>query len=221
MNRKMGSLPPSTKARWQWKLRVCDWLGRMFPISGFIVENIKARTMGKRKWDASFSPLEVGKAWFYEELRKRGILETRQGWETKGLRDVLGLKKSGSKLADKFECHNLDSWVLANALVGGHSNPDNNALIKLVPLQFHRRGLHMFQPSKGGLRRSNGGTRSLGFKRGSLIWNVKLGLCYVGGTTKGRLSLHDPNDGERLTKAAKLSETRFLTDFESPQASPL
>ena len=30
-NRARGSLPPSTKARWQWKLRIARWLTRTFP----------------------------------------------------------------------------------------------------------------------------------------------------------------------------------------------
>ncbi|MHC5719551.1 MAG: RRXRR domain-containing protein, partial [Nostoc sp.] len=33
-------LPPSTKARWQWKLRICNWLTLIFPVSTFVVEVI-------------------------------------------------------------------------------------------------------------------------------------------------------------------------------------
>jgi hypothetical protein len=65
---KRGGIPPSTKARWQWKLRLCNWLAKLYPISILVVEDIKAKTKGKRKWDSSFSPLEVGKKWFYSEL---------------------------------------------------------------------------------------------------------------------------------------------------------
>jgi hypothetical protein len=36
-------IPPSTKARWQWKLRIANWLALMFPVSAFVVEDIKAR----------------------------------------------------------------------------------------------------------------------------------------------------------------------------------
>src|SRR2546429_4768450 len=31
-NRARGGLAPSTKARWQWKLRVLNWLKKMYPI---------------------------------------------------------------------------------------------------------------------------------------------------------------------------------------------
>ena len=211
MNRARGGIPPSTKARWGAKLRIADGLIKMFPISGFVVEDIKAKTTGKRRWDASFSPLEVGKEWFYSELRNKGSLSLRAGYETKTLRDLLGLKKSSSKLADKFECHNVDSWVLANGAVGGHSNPDNVSLVKLIPMQFHRRQLHVFQSAAGGKRRLYGGTRSLGFKRGSLVKHPKHGFCYVGGTMDGKLSLHDFKTFERITQHARISNLKFIS----------
>jgi hypothetical protein len=210
MNRGRGGIPPSTRARWGAKLRIIGWLVKMFPVSGLVVEDVKVKTKGQRKWDASFSPLEVGKQWFYSELRQRGTLALRAGWETKGLRDSLGLKKSQSKLADRFECHNVDSWVLANDSVGGHAEPDNKLLVKLVPLRFHRRQLHAFQPSTGGARRPYGGTRSLGLKHGSLVRHPRHGVCHVGGTTGGGLSLHDPGTFERVTRNARGQDLKVL-----------
>ena len=82
-NRARGGLPPSTKAHWQWKLRLCRWLFRLYPISTVVVEDIKAATKGKRRWDARFSPLEVGKRWFYSEHGQLAPIQTRKGWETK------------------------------------------------------------------------------------------------------------------------------------------
>lgn len=113
-NRTRNTFPPSTKARWQWKLRLCQWLAKLFPIECFIVEDIKAHTQGGRRWNKSFSPLQVGKRWFYGELKKIAQLKTRQGYETKALREGLGLKKTKRKLAEVFEAHCVDSWVLAN-----------------------------------------------------------------------------------------------------------
>ncbi len=209
-NRRGSFLAPSTKARWQFKLNMCKWLLKMYPLTHFVVEDIKAKTWkGAKKWNRSFSPLEVGKKWFYEELEQLGELRTRQGYETQELRDELGLKKSGSKLADKFECHNVDSWVLANWCVGGHETPDNKQIFKITPLRLHRRQLHVFQFSKGGKRRAYGGTRSLGFKRGSLVKHDKYGFCYVGGTSKGRISLHSLDSGKRLTQNARVKACEF------------
>ena len=211
-NQAKGELSPSTKARWQWKLRVCSWLSQIFPITDFVVEDISAVTKkGKRRWNASFSPLEVGKKWFYGELEKLGNVHTLKGYETKELRDRCGLKKSSKKLTETFETHCVDSWVLANWFVGGHISPDNKEILFVTPLRFHRRQLHALQPTKGGVRRPYGGTRSEGFKRGSYIKHTKYGVCYVGGASKGRISLHSLSDGKRLCQNAKPQECKYLT----------
>jgi RRXRR protein len=220
-NRARGGLPPSTKARWQWKLRLVQWLTKLYPIACFVVEDIKAATLGKRRWDASFSPLQVGKEWFYWELSKLARVETKQGHETKELRDALGLKKISRKLAAVFEAHCVDSWALANWWTGGHTQPDNKRLLCIMPLRFHRRQLHRLQPEKGGIRKPYGGTRSLGFKRGGLVKHVKHGLVYVGGFLKGRISLHSLIDGKRLCQNAKPSECKFLAFNSWRAALPL
>jgi hypothetical protein len=41
--------------------------------------------------------------------------------------------------------------------------------------------LHKLQPSKGAVRRREGGTISLGLKRGTLVKHIKYGFCYIGG----------------------------------------
>jgi len=205
-------IPPSTRSRWLWKLRISNWLLKLFPISTFVVEDIKAKTKKKcRKWNKSFSPLEVGKSWFYAELSKLGKVELKLGFETKELRDSLGLKKSKSKLSEEFEAHCVDSWVLANWYVGGHIKPDNTNLMVIIPLEFHRRELHRLKHSKGGKRPKYGGTISMGLKRGSLVKHRELGLTYVGGSSNNRVSLHDLATGVRITTRAKLEDIKFLT----------
>ena len=170
-NRKRSKkkLPPSTRARWQWKLRLACFLCHLFPVSVFVVEDIKARTRGKRGWDRSFSPLEVGKQWFYTELGKLTPVQTKQGYETKELREQLGLKKTSKKMAEVWEAHWVDAWVLAHAGIGGHKTPDNTQLLCITPLVWHRRQLHRLEPEKGGKRKAYGGTLSLGLKRGTLV----------------------------------------------------
>ena len=211
-NRAKGGLAPPTKAHWQWKLRISWWLKKIFPITDFVVEDIAAVTKkGKRRWNKSFSPLEVGKKWFYIELAKLGNVHTLKGYQTKELRDRYGLKKSSRKLAEIFDAHCVDSWVLANWHVGGHILPDNKEMLFVVPLQLHRRQLHVLQPAKGSVRRLYGGTRSEGFKRGSYVKHPKYGICFVGGTSKGRISLHSLETGSRLCQNAKPKECSFLT----------
>src|SRR5690606_38333842 len=130
------------------------------------------------------------KQWFYTELGKLGQVKLYQGYETAQVRNTIGLKKSRAKLSDSFEAHCVDSWVLANLGVGGHTELDNKAVLYLVPLRFHRRQLHRLQPEKGGIRKPYGGTISLGLKRGPWVKHPTYGLVYVGGTTNGRISLH-------------------------------
>jgi len=203
VNRNQGQfrLPPSTRARWAWKLRLIHWLNRYYPIRAFVVEDIQAITKsGKRGWNKSFSPLEVGKQWFYEQLAKVAHVELLKGYETAEERKRLGLKKSKQKMSDLFEAHCVDSWVLANAWTGGHQRPDNTRILYIVPLRFHRRQLHMLWPAKGGIRRRYGGTMSLGLKRGSWVKHSEHGICYVGGTTGKSVSLHDMQTGVRIAK---------------------
>ncbi len=219
-NRNYSKIVPSIRARWGLKLRICSWLKMIFPISQFSVEDVKANTSGKNtKWNKSFSPLQIGKNWFYQKLSEIAPVTTKLGWETKALRDVLGLKKSKKKLADTFDCHNNDSWVLANDAVGGHKTPDNKEILKIIPIQFHRRQLHVFNFTKGGKRRKYGGTRSMGFKRGSVVSHKKYNITYVGGTCyrskakEERISLHSLINNYRLTKDIKPTDCKFLSYY--------
>lgn len=212
-NRGVGErLPPSTRARWGWKIRIATWLSKMYPITVFVVEDIATRTRsGQPKFNKSFSPLEVGKTWFYAELAKIAPVKTKQGYETKALRDQLGLKKSKAKLAETFSAHCIDSWVLANWFIGGHTKPDNESILLVTPLGFYRRQLHKLQPARGGIRIREGSTRTLGFTRGSLVTHPKHGLTYVGGHTKDRITLHSLETAERICRSAKPEQLTFKT----------
>ena len=73
-------LPPSTRARWGWKLRLCHWLARYYPIETFVVEDVAAVTKpGKRRWNQSFSPLAVGQAVVLRGIGKTSASENAQG----------------------------------------------------------------------------------------------------------------------------------------------
>ncbi|BAY42711.1 hypothetical protein SAMD00079811_02890 [Scytonema sp. HK-05] len=214
-------LPPSTKARWQWKLRICKWLTLLFPVSIFVVEDVKAKTWkNARKYNVMFSPIEVGKQWFYYQLRLIANLETRTGFDTYETRQELGLKKSKNKLSNKFDAHCVDSWVLANWYVGGHISPDNMTLIEIMPLEFHRRQLHRLQHQAGHIRPRYGGTISAGFKRGSIVKHPKYGFAYVGGWQESptkkdpdrkTMSLHSLDTGKRLCQNALPTDCKFLS----------
>ena len=206
-------LPAGMRARWDWKLRILDWLSKLYPLTDVCVEDIKARTIERaKKWNTSFSPLEVGKQWFYAEIRKRWQLRTLQGWQTKEIRDRLGLKKSSKKLAETFEAHCIDSWCLAYHTVGGSGVPDNMDLLCVSPIPIKRRELHVPQEAKAGKRSRVGGTvLAQGLVKNTLIRHVKYGLTRLAGVNaKGLFSIYSM-ENKRLTTGAKRSDFRVLT----------
>jgi hypothetical protein len=118
----------------------------------------------------------------------------------------LGFKKTSKKLAQVWEAHCVDAWVLAYSTMGGHTTPDNTQLLCITPLAWHHRQLHRLEPAKGGKRKPYGGTLSLGLKRGTLVNHPTYGKAYIGGTMDGKLSLYAPATGKRLTQIAKLTD---------------
>ena len=204
-------IPAGTRARWDWKLRVLDWFSKLYPVTHICVEDIKARTIAHaKKWNTSFSPLEVGKRWFYTEIEKRWKLLTLQGWETKEIRDRLGLKKSSKKLAETFDAHCVDSWCLAFHAVGGLNVPDNTNIFCIAPIPIRRRELHRQNPQKSGKRPRYGGTTMNGLVKNILVRHIKYGGTRISGFGKAGISLYDL-EGNRLCQNAKIQECRILT----------
>jgi len=211
--RREAFLPPSTKARWQWKLRLLAWLSKMYPITHVMVEDVKATTKkGAKKWNTMFSPLEQGKRYFYAEAAKYGNVFPIPAFEVYQKREELGLKKSDDKMAETWEAHCVDGWTLTRlAFENGAGQPTDTTLLCVAPIRLHRRQLHKLQPATGGVRRREGGTRSLGFTRGSYVTHPRYGTCYVGGTMSGNISLHALATGKRITQGAKPDDCTHRT----------
>ena len=220
-------IPAGTRARWDWKLRILHWLSKLYPVTHVCVEDIQARTIQgvSKKWNQSFSPLEVGKQWFYTEIRKRWELFTLQGWETKKIRERLGLKKSSKKLSEAFDAHCIDSWCLAHHTVGGDGVVDNASIFCISPISIQRRTLHREQPKKGGIRSRYGGTvLANGLIKHTLIKHVKHGLTRLAGiNAKGLFAIYNL-EGKRLTTSAKRNSFKVLTrlnfNYRSRHSSP-
>lgn len=210
-NRARGGVPAGTLARWHWKLRVLDWLAKLFPVTHVCVEDIRAVSRkGQRRWNASFNPLQVGKQWFYDALSARWEVLTLQGYETKALRESLGLTKTRNKTSSVFDAHCVDAWCLAFYAVGGDVPVANKAVCCITPIEHKRRCLHRERPKKGGVRARYGGTMSLGWKKQTLVKHPQHGLCLVGGHQKGRLALHDVATGKRIVLSAKPTDCKRL-----------
>jgi hypothetical protein len=209
-NRKIGGIPPSTKARWGAHLRVIRALQKLLPVTDVVVEDVAAKTMKNgRKWNASFSPLEVGKKWFAAEVVKTGVrLHLYKGYETFEWRNWRGFKKTKKKLADVWEAHCVDSHCLCEILIGPIE--PFKGFYRFDFLQWHRRQLHVTNATKGGERKLYGSTVSLGIPRGMLVKHPKFGKCYIGGTSNGLISLHNVVDGKRLCQNAKKENCTIL-----------
>ncbi len=215
---KSGRVPPSTKARWDAKLRMIKVLISIIPITHINVEDIKAASKeGKRQWNRSFSPLEVGKAYFYARIENEFSaikLTKTPGVETSNHRKMRGFEKSRKKLDYIWEAHNVDAHCLAEMALGVQVKPYTK-LLALEWLKFFRRQLHVTLPAKGGFRRQYGGTVSLGIPRGTVCRyfgkNKKHPeLCYVGGTSNGKVSTHDLNSGRRVSQYVAVSDLQLL-----------
>jgi hypothetical protein len=157
--------------------------------------------------------VQVGKEHLYHLLRHQGlILHLYTGIVTSQLREHFGLTKTRQKDAPTFNSHAVDAWVLA-ATTSGAPVPTCTRVWYGVPHQLHRRQLHRLEAQTGGIRKPYGGTRSLGFKRGTLVMHPTFGRCTVGGydRTKQRLSVHAYKTNKRLTQSAKPAECRRLT----------
>ena len=220
-------IPAGTRARWDWKLRILHWLSKLYPITHVCVEDIKAKTIERaKKWNTSFSPLEVGKQWFYTEIRKQWQLLTLQGWETKEIRDRLGLKKSSEKMSETFEAHCVDSWCLAYQSIGGNPMPDNMDIFCIASISIKRRSLHREQESRGRKRNRYGGTiLREGLIKNTLIKHIKYGLTRLAGVNaKGLFSIYNLEGNQRLTTSAKRSDFRVLKrlnfNYKSGHSSP-
>ena len=187
----------------------------ILPVTEVVVEDMHAATRPGtgRTWNAAFSPVQVGKAHLYSALQALGLtLELREGWQTQQLRAEYGLTKTHQKDQQTFSSHAVDAWVLA-ASVSGAEAPTCTRLGYVVPVRLHRRQLQRVQADHGGVRKPYGGTRSLGFKRGTLVRHPRYGLCTIGGCDReqGRLSLHAYRTNRRLTQAARPADCQVRT----------
>jgi hypothetical protein len=214
-------LPPSTKARWNCKLRILKLLTAILPITKINIEDVAAKTLeNSPRWNKFFSPLEVGKTYFYnkiEELYPNIILIKTKGFDTKTYRDSRGFVKSTKKLDYIWEAHNIDSHSLCEIVLEKTIFPFYG-MYRIDFLKYYRRQLHYQNPIKGNIRKKYGSTVSLGISRGSLA-KYKTKLVYVGGTSNGRISIHSIITGERLSQVIKkekltiLNNNKYRTQF--------
>lgn len=218
-NRSVGKrLSPSTKSRWQQHYNLIQVFNKLYPINIVAIEDIQAKSIkktikGARRWNTSFSPLQIGKNWFYGIIQEEFELYVFAGYDTYNLRHSMNLEKGKDKLKVEFKAHCVDSWVMANQIVGGHTKPENTKLIFIKPFNHQRRKLHRQLPKKG-IRHRYGGTMSYGFKKGTLVKHPVKGLCLTGGSNEGKVVLHCLKTNKNLYKHAKAKDLKILTNIK-------
>ena len=219
-HRDPGFIPPSIKARWQWRLKIISILCSLFPVSYIGIEDAAFRTIKDvrktqyvKNHNTLVSWVQNGKQWFYDQLAKivpPHQIYTVDGYSTYQMRTGLGLSKSKDKSLKSFWSHCVDAWVIASQIVGCRSHVDNLDFIHLKPIRFARRQIQVANPLKGGIRKLYGTTWSMGLIRGTLVRHPTYGVSLVGGSSKGRISLHDPETGARLSRSIRPTDCTVL-----------
>lgn len=172
-------LPPSMQANKKLEQRVVIELLKVFPVSSFVFELVKA------KGNSSFSPVMQGQLRQVSWLETLLPTETIFGWKTSILRDKLGLiKNKTNKSLREPATHAIDGVALAchNFIkyVEDKVNQCSDWFGKVVTTKsqfavvrrpnYFRRQLHHLQPSKNGKSLRFGGSIMIGgFRKGDLI----------------------------------------------------
>jgi len=219
-----GFIAPSQKAKVDFRIKIIEELMKLYPISQFAVEDVRFNHY-KKRWGKHFSTVEIGKARLYDFLKSKGKLFLFSGVNTSNLREKFGLKKTSDKRERVPTSHSVDAMVLAGKVLG-LKNYQIPSFYVWKRYQYCRRQLHKFQFEKGGKRRREGGTNSLGqFKKGEIII-YKNRLARVGGYKNNLMSLHIFNlNNKRFTQNAepkdcsKLFNQKIMSQFILPLKS--
>jgi hypothetical protein len=235
-NRKQKGLPPSIKANRMLERRVVRELLKVFPITNFVFELVKA------KGSKSFSPVIIGQKLQVQWLESLLPTETVHGWKTSILRDKLGLvKNKTNKSIQEPATHAIDGVALAchhftkyiedkvNQCADwfGKVVVTKSAFLIVSRPSYSRRQLHQFQAQKGGIRKPHGGSITIGgYRKGDLVLyksKTKSIVGYCSGATKQYLSISDA-DWTRLgrfvvTKCKLLARSSGLLIKTYPVAS--
>jgi len=183
-----GWIAPSQKAKVDFRTKVVDEQSKIYPIDRFAVEDVRFNHY-KKRWGKHFSTVEIGKAKFYEHLRRFGELKLYSGIETAKFRERLSLPKNSRKSALEWNSHAVDAIAIGCADVGcPHPYPSEFWVWKRF--EYARRQLHRLEPDKGDIRRRYGGSWSIPpFKKADVVlWRGQ--LARVGGYMDGAISLH-------------------------------
>jgi hypothetical protein len=166
-NRKRRGLPPSINANKQLEKRVVSELLKIFPVTNFVFELVKA------KGDKSFTPVMQGQLQQVAWLNSIAQTTPIEGWKTSILRDKLGLvKNKANKSVQEPATHAIDGVALAchhfitfvedkvNQCADwfGDVNITKSQFVVVRRPIYSRRRLHYLQTKEKGVRKNYGGS---------------------------------------------------------------
>lgn len=212
INRHECDLPPALKARKQLELRVATELSKTYPISVISYETVYNKKYKRGKVYKEFSLAMTGKNWVVGRLKKISPLRMHPGWIQARQREKLGLMKTKVKEERNPTSHVHDAIALTSLHLG-------DIIITQFPFdiisrpKYIRRKLHMEQPSKGGIRRSHGGTTlHQGIRSGDMLYAVSgSNKCYC--IASGYCYKHFPNGSYYHTISGSDSEWNRIAKF--------
>jgi len=150
---KDGFIAPSQLIMVNSRLKAIKEFLKYYPICKVVIEDVKFNHRDKR-YGRNFSTIEIGKEMIYDYIKDRigeENLNLVDGFETKEIRDKLGLNKGSNKSAEHFNSHCVDSFAM---IVGKFSSIEPNKNIIIVDDKYRcvRRRLYDSQFNKKGIR---------------------------------------------------------------------
>lgn len=181
-NRRKGDywIAPSQKAKVEFREEIIREHLKIYPISGFTVEDIRFNHYRNRN-GKHFSTGEIGKKRFYSFLEGVAPVAYYRGWETSTLRKEHNIPKSSSKKEVIPESHANDAVAMLAGEFGQLPEHHDALFHYWQRPEFARRSLHRQHQQRGGIRPSFGGTANGGyFRKGDYVEAEKAGKMHRG-----------------------------------------
>ena len=209
--RKPDWLAPSQAVLVNSRLKVIRELCQIYPVNLTAIEDVRFNH-AKHRWGKNFSTVEIGKTRLRKSFEDIGIQVFKfEGWETKGIREALGYKKTSVKSAEKFSAHCSDSLSLAvNITTGRHLEPGAFVVVD-DRYRPKRRRLHDTQPAKGGVREAYSHGTVFGLRKGLLVGTAKGKVVQLCGENQGAYRFYDERGKRGTTKTVSWISTNFKT----------
>ena len=114
-NRTKCKIPPTIRSKIEFRIFILCELMKIYPINIVCVEDVRFNHYKYKHQGRSFSPIEVGKTYFYDTVKSLGLqLKLLEGYDTATLRRALfpGDPKCKNKATKSFYAHCIDSFTI-------------------------------------------------------------------------------------------------------------